>query len=115
MAKPHAWNQGAVGNVLQSKAFDALHNPAHMRRLGIPSTWYETFHTNGCQVTDAATIYYCDSIEEGRHRTLPTTRRYPLFFMINLATGGGSPVDLSRYGGLADMYIDYVRVYGQRR
>jgi hypothetical protein len=33
--------------------------------------------------------------------------------MIDLATGGGWPVDLSRYNGLADMYIDYVRVYKQ--
>jgi hypothetical protein len=34
-----------------------------------------------------------------------------LFFLVNLATGGGWPVDLSRYNGLADMYVDYVRVY----
>ena len=27
------------------------------------------------------------------------------------ATGGGWPVDLSRYDGLADMDLDYVRVY----
>jgi hypothetical protein len=33
------------------------------------------------------------------------------FFLVNLATGGGWPVDLSRYNGLADMYIDFVRVY----
>ena len=31
--------------------------------------------------------------------------------MINLGTGGGWPVNLSRYNGLADMYVDYVRVY----
>jgi hypothetical protein len=30
--------------------------------------------------------------------------------LINLATGGRWPVDLSRYG-MADMYVDYVRVY----
>ena len=30
-------------------------------------------------------------------------------------TGGGWPVDLSRYNGLADMYVDYVRVYQQER
>jgi hypothetical protein len=44
---------------------------------------------------------------------LPT--QYPLFFMLNLATGGGWPVDLSRYKGLADTYVDYVRVYQQSR
>jgi hypothetical protein len=31
--------------------------------------------------------------------------------MINLAIGGGWPVDLSRYDGRVDMYVDYVRVY----
>jgi hypothetical protein len=35
--------------------------------------------------------------------------------MIDLATGGGWPVDLCRYNGLADMYVDYVRVYQQDR
>jgi hypothetical protein len=34
--------------------------------------------------------------------------------MINLATGGGWPVDLSRYDGTIDMYVDYVRVYGKK-
>ncbi len=32
-------------------------------------------------------------------------------FMFNLATGGCWPVDLSRYDGLADMYVHFVRVY----
>ena len=41
----------------------------------------------------------------------PLFREKPLFFMVNLATGGGWPVDLSRYDGVAEMYIDYVRVY----
>jgi hypothetical protein len=39
------------------------------------------------------------------------SKKLPFFFLINLATGGGWPVDLSRYGGIADMYVDYVRVY----
>jgi hypothetical protein len=56
--------------------------------------------------------YYCDNIEVGRHATLPLSKKQPLFFMINLATGGGWPVDLSRYGH-ADKYVDYVRVYKQ--
>ena len=39
------------------------------------------------------------------------SQRLTDFFMIDLATGGGWPVDLSRYNGVADMYVDYVRVY----
>jgi hypothetical protein len=55
----------------------------------------------------------CDNVEVGRHNTLPLSKERPFFFLINLATGGGWPVDLSRYHGLADMYIDFVRVYAQ--
>ena len=108
---PHAWNQGDAGNTMAGTNYAAVHNPASMHKFGIPSNWYETFHTYGCKITATDTIYYCDNIEMGRHPTQPVTKKYPLFFMVNLATGGGWPVDLSRYNGLADMYVDYIRVY----
>jgi len=111
MICPHAWNQGDAGKTLEKQAFDGLRNPIRMRKFGIPSTWFETFHTYGCKVTEAQTIYYCDNVEVGRHATLPLSKQAPIFFLVNLATGGGWPVDLSRYHGLADMYVDYVRVY----
>lgn len=111
MITPHAWNQGEAGKALETKAFKEMHNPARMRKFGVPSTWFETFHTYGCKITATDTIYYCDDVEVGRHATLPVCKERPLFFMINLATGGGWPVDLSRYDGLADMYVDYARVY----
>jgi hypothetical protein len=113
MITPHCWNQGKEGKDLEDKAFKAMKNPIHMRKFGIPSTWYETFHTYGCKVTEEETVYYCDDIEVGRHATLPLSKKQPLFFMVNLATGGGWPVDLSRYNGVLDMYVDYVRVYKQ--
>ncbi len=113
MITPHCWNQGEAGKGVETKAFKAMHNPIRMKKAGIPSTWYETFHTYGCKVTEADTIYYCDNIEVGRHATLPLSKKQPLYFMVNLATGGGWPVDLSRYNGVADMYIDYIRVYGR--
>lgn len=112
MVTPHCWNQGDEGKAVEKQAFDAMHNPIGMRKAGVPSTWYESFHTYGCKVTETDTIYYCDNIEVGRHPTLSLSKKQPLFFMINLATGGGWPVDLSRYG-IADMYVDYVRVYKQ--
>ena len=108
---PHAWNQGETGKAAELQAYAALHNPVSMKKHGIPSTWFETFHVYGCKITETDTVYYCDNIEVGRHRTLETSKRYPFFFMVNLATGGGWPVDLSRYGGRADMYVDYIRVY----
>ncbi|MBN2477501.1 MAG: hypothetical protein JXB62_23040 [Pirellulales bacterium] len=111
MICPHAWDQGESGKAIEKKAFESLHNPIRMRKFGIPSTWYEAPHTYGCKITETDTIYYCDNIEVGRHPTLPLSKQSRFFFLINLATGGGWPVDLSRYDGLADMYVDYVRVY----
>ncbi len=114
MITPHCWNQGDAGKAVETKAFADMHNPCRMRKFGVSSTWFETFHTYACKVTATDTIYYCDNIEVGRHETLPICKTRPLFFMLNLATGGGWPVDLSRYDGLADMYVDYVRVYKQK-
>ena len=111
MISPHCWNQGQAGKDLESSAFKAVHNPIHMKKAGIPSTWFEALHTYGCKVTETDTIYFCDNIEVGRHATLPLSKRQPLFFMIDLATGGGWPVDLYRYNGRIDMFVDYVRVY----
>ena len=111
MICPHCWEQGDAGKAIEKKAFDGLRNPIRMRKFGIPSTWFEAFHTYGCKITETDTIYYCDNIEVGRHATLPLSKNRPFFFLVNLATGGGWPVDLSRYDGLADMYVDYVRVY----
>lgn len=115
MVTPHAWNQGAAGKAAETKAYQDMHNPISMKKFGIPSTWFEAFHTYGCLVTETDTVYYCDNIEVGRHKTLDESKKQPLFFLINLATGGGWPVDLSRYDGIADMYVDYVRVYQGKR
>jgi hypothetical protein len=111
MVVPHAWDQGEASKAIEKKAFAGLHNPIRMRKFGIPSAWFETFHIYGCKITPTDTIYYCDNVEVGRHPTLPLSKEKPFFFLINLATGGGWPVDLSRYNGVADMYVDYVRVY----
>lgn len=110
---PHAWNQTGAPKQLCDE-FYKNGTFVNMYNHGIPSTWYETPHTYGCKITETETIYYCDNIEVGRHATLPVSKMKPFFFMINLATGGGWPVDLSRYGGVIDMYVDYVRVYGLR-
>jgi hypothetical protein len=106
MITSHFWNQGAAGDAQRG-----VYQAVPLKRYGGKSTWAQTFHTYGCKVTLVDTIYYCDDIEVGRHPTGAISKQYPFYFLIDLATGGGWPVDLSRYGGLADMYIDYVRVY----
>jgi hypothetical protein len=111
MVTPHCWAQGETGKALEKTAFEGLKDPIQMRKFGIPSAWFEAFHTYGCKITETETIYYCDNIEVGRHATFPLSKQYSFFFLINLATGGGWPVDLSRYNGVTDMYVDYVRVY----
>ena len=104
----HFWDPGEAG-----KAQKGVNEPISMNELGGKSTWSDTFHTYGCKVTATDTIYYCDNIEVGRHPTGAVSKKYPFFFLINLATGGGWPVDLSRYAGEIDMYVDYVRVYAK--
>lgn len=106
----HAWLQTGRPKEIEDE-FWATYNPVFMNDRGIPSTWYESPHVYGCKIDHDYTIYYCDNIEVGRHETLPISKTKPHYFMINLAVGGGWPVDLSRYNGLADMYVDYVRVY----
>jgi len=104
----HFWNQPEVEKAQKGKRVSGSYS---MNKAGIPSTWYEAFHTYGCKITETDTIYYCDDIEIARNPTGPTSRKYPFFFLVNLATGGGWPVDLSRYNGVVDMYVDYIRVY----
>ena len=112
---PHAWDQGDLGKELETKYYKMMKNPCSMKTFGIPSQWHNTLHTYGILVTETETIYYCDNIDVGRHPTLPLSKTQPMFFLINMATGGGWPVDLSRYGGEADMYIDFVRVYAGKK
>ena len=51
----------------------------------------------------AATTSKCDATRRFRF-----SKQMPIFFLINLATGGGWPVDLSRHNGVAGMYVDFV-------
>jgi beta-glucanase (GH16 family) len=101
----HTWNQGAG-------PFPTIYQNVNMTSLGGGANWSQTFHTYGTKITQTDTIYYCDNVEIGRHATTPLSKTDPFFFFINLAVGGnGWPMDLSRYNGTVDMYVDYVRVY----
>jgi hypothetical protein len=110
----HYWNQGPNGD--KDKSQPGVYEQIPMTELKGASgaSWFETFHTYGIKITPEDTIYYCDNIEVKRHKTARLSRQEPFFFFVNLAIGGtsGWAKDLSRYGGIADMYVDYVRVYG---
>jgi hypothetical protein len=120
---PHAWGQGKDQTPREQTALKeeaACKGNAHfswapqvvkMGNIGIPSTWYQAPHVYGCKITDTDTTYYCDDLVIAHHATMPVSKTAPFYFLVNLATSGGWPVDLSRYNGLADMYVDYVRVY----
>jgi hypothetical protein len=110
---PHAWNQGDAGNAIATQAYKDVGSPISPKKFGVPSAWYEAMHTYGCKITETETVYYYDNVEIGRHKTLPLSKKYPFYFLVNLATGGGWKVDLSRYNGMVDMYVDFVRVYAK--
>ncbi|MHA6480893.1 S-layer homology domain-containing protein [Paenibacillus sp. strain BS8-2] len=69
-----------------------------------------TWHIYGTKVTDTEVIYYIDNVEVWRHDTFEQANT-PLYFMINLALGGGWPIDLATYHDQIDLYVDYVRVF----
>lgn len=103
----HRWNQGNPENTEPVTFID-------MDKFCDGVRWDMASHTYGTLITESDTVYYCDNIEVYRHKTQPVSKTEPFFFMVNLAVGGnGWPVDLSRYGGIADMYVDYIRVYGK--
>ena len=80
--------------------------------LGGGSSWSTTFHTYGVLVTPTFTAYYFDNIEVLRHPSGQLSATQPMFFLLNLAIGGGGwHPDLQRYGNQSDMWVDFVRVY----
>ncbi len=83
-----------------------------MTNLGGKSNWSTTSHIYGVMIKPDSITYYCDNIQVWQHPTTPYCKTAPLYVMINLAIGGGGwPYDLTRYNNIADMYVDYVRVF----
>lgn len=107
-ATSHAWNQ-------TEPPLGRLSKPVDQFSMGSGSAWYMSPHVYGIKIGETETVYYCDNMEVGRHPTLKISKEQPFFFMINLAVGGnGWSVDLSRYNGVVDMYVDYVRVFADK-
>ncbi|WP_432495900.1 glycoside hydrolase family 16 protein [Kineococcus gypseus] len=74
------------------------------------SDWTTTWHTYGMRVLPDGAVFYVDGVEVADLRGLGRHEE-PFYFMLDLALGGGWPVDLSATGGTTDLYVDWVRVY----
>lgn len=92
------------------KTTPAVHDSSCAKKFTVGGDTSATWHTYATNVTPTDTVYYIDDVEVWRHTTVERGRT-PMFFMINLALGGGWPIDLARYHDQADLYVDYVRVY----
>ena len=69
-----------------------------------------TWHTYAARVTPTTITYLIDGMVVA---TAPQVGGgdQAMFFMVNLALGGGWPVSLDGVGNRTAMYVDYVRVY----
>lgn len=70
------------------------------------------FHNYGCMVTPEWIIMYFDGVEVWRVKTPPEHNK-PLMILVNLALGGGWPID--KVQSPTYMYIDWIRAYAKRR
>lgn len=68
------------------------------------------WHTYGVSITPSAVEF---SVDGEVVATAPQVAggQAPMFFLVDLALGGGWPVDLGGSDGRTDLYVDYIRVY----
>lgn len=77
---------------------------------GYPLDWAAEWHTYGVKIGDGEAQFFLDGRPVATLGELSHTDE-PFFFMLDLATGGGWPVDLAATGQTTDLYVDWVRVY----
>lgn len=69
------------------------------------------FHNYGCMVTPEWIIMYFDGVEVWRVKTPPEHNK-PLMILLNLALGGGWPIDEVK--SPTYMFVDWVRAYAKK-
>jgi hypothetical protein len=69
-----------------------------------------TWHTYGVSVTPTGITFYLDG-QEVAEAPQVTGGGAPMFFLVDLALGGGWPVALEPLQDRAVLYVDYIRVY----
>lgn len=68
------------------------------------------WHTYGVDIRPDGLRYYIDGRLVGEAQPVDAASE-PMFFLLDLALGGGWPVDLSAVRDRATLYVDWVRVY----
>jgi fibronectin type 3 domain-containing protein len=101
----HEWNQTGIPPTQH------ISQGVEMATIGGQGGWAWTPHVYGMKVTATETIYYLDNVEVGRKATAPISQTDNFDVKMDMAAGGGWPIDFQRYAEKADMYIDYVRIY----
>ncbi len=71
----------------------------------------DDFHTYGVLVEEDFTTFYFDRAELRKDRT-PKEAKVPLYLMVDLALGGGWPID--KTPNPSRMLVDYVRAYAKK-
>ena len=71
----------------------------------------DDFHTYGVLVEDDFITFYFDGVELRKDKT-PKDAKVPLYLMVDLALGGGWPID--RTPNPSILLVDYVRVYAKK-
>lgn len=75
-----------------------------------PPDWAMTWHTYGVDVSRSGTRFFIDG-EQVSSAPAVAEADDPFYFMLDLSLGAGWPIDLSGMNGVADLYVDFVRVY----
>lgn len=71
----------------------------------------DDFHTYGAMVDEKEIIIYYDGVELRRFKT-PEQAKVPMYIMVDLALGGGWPID--KTPNPSHMFVDWVRVYEKK-
>lgn len=93
----HVWPHDGQAHRVTTQT---LHVPAH--------SLCEAFHTYGTSVGKDWVIIYLDGVEQWRTPT-PEAHKHGLMILINLALGGGWPIDETPSPSVLE--VDYVRAY----
>jgi len=99
---------------------NALHTTVHLWYPGakhwaegkpsIVEGMTDDFHTYGVSIDEADIVFYYDGRELRRTKT-PEEAKVPLYLLVDLALGGGWPIDKTPNPSF--MYVDYVRAYAK--